>query len=110
MKTKICNIEIKGKKYTVYKIPKNEEFFGRIIPSEKKIELSDEQLKETIFHELSHGYFYECGAMRYCDDEDLQTTIARNAKEMFKNYGIILKAYNKLKKQPKGKKKIKKIK
>lgn len=107
---KICNVNIKGTTYRVYKVPENNEFYGQMYPDKKVIHLTNERLKETIMHELMHCYLFECGHDELYNNEDLQIVFSRFALALFKNYSIILKAYNQLKKQPKGKKKVKKIK
>lgn len=97
---KLCNIKVKGQTYKVYKIDPNSEYFGRMNGTDKVIELTSTLkekgiLEDTTMHELTHAFFYECGQMKYCEDEELQETIGRFAKEIVKAYNTIINAYKK---------------
>lgn len=94
---KICKVYIKGALHTVFRVGSNSKYYGRISNIKKEIELTDDQLEETILHELMHAYFFECGATKYCNDENLHTIIGRCAIEIIKNYHKILKAFKECK-------------
>ena len=104
---KLCNVDIKGTTYRVYKVPENDDFYGQMHPDKKVIHLTNERLKETIMHELMHCYLFECGHDELYNNENLQIVFSRFALALFKNYSIILKAYNKLKNQINCKKEAK---
>lgn len=53
--------------------------------SKKIIIVNDEnidELKKTIFHELLHAFFFECGLMQYFEDEILVTWLDRHFVEI----------------------------
>ena len=66
---------VKGTKYNVEFFTDPRNFVGLTETNDKVIKLDITQdtlsLKQTIFHELLHAYFYECGLKKYCSDEIL---------------------------------------
>lgn len=82
-------IKIKGVTYKLYYISSDcIDYYGFSNTGTKEIFLAEnlnkEKLYETIFHELIHCYFYECGLFKYCNDETLVTWLDSHFVEINK--------------------------
>lgn len=70
-----------GTLYKVYLFDYDCEYAGLTKVKEKRIyidsRLNEDDLLETLSHELFHAYFFECGLETYCDDEILIKCLGR---------------------------------
>lgn len=87
------SIYIKGRQYVL--IAKNEidngNTLGEINYSTRQINISKDnyQIDHTIFHELLHGFFHECGMREWSNNEALINWIAHNITDIMDVYDEI---------------------
>lgn len=86
-------VNIKGKPYTVKLkedtfISNDKAVWGLIDYNNSEISIATKEEKEipyTVYHELIHGYLYECGLGCYAHDEVLVDWFARHIEEIDKS-------------------------
>lgn len=92
-------IIIKGTKYTLDFFNEKRGYVGQNDSGEKVISIQANQtkyeLQKTIYHELLHGYFHECGLPVFADNEYLITFLEETLYEILDNLSIATELYKK---------------
>ena len=99
-------IVVKGCAYKVIFFDDERSYLGRTDFVVNNIyiysKLTKRDLEKTIFHELLHAYFYECGLMLYGADETLVTYLDSIYPELGQSMVDIMKMYTGYKKVAKN--------
>lgn len=86
-------IEIKGTFYTLNFFEGERDYLGRTDLTNKEILICVSQdnldIAKTIFHELMHAYFYECGLRDFADNEILVTFLGETFLDVIDNYDTV---------------------
>lgn len=102
MKKNSYFVIVKGCKYDICFFDDERSYLGQTNSGTKQIliysQLSKQYLEKTIFHELLHAYFDECGLSLYSGDETLVTYLDSIYGELGQDLSSIIKMHSEYKK------------